>query len=1082
MYSGPAYGLFTSPNPFSSTPAGSLKVADNVYFSAPSVLEPRRGLTEMALSSFGDSNSRADVLTYYDDDVLVSFDSDSIAIKSPTSPFVTFYGSFEPPGEYRMPFQPASRSMFFSTAAGVYVFDSPAAEGHATVAFKSGKAVAYVSGAGALTAGATVTGGTSGATGTLTVRTGTTAGVLYLRDVTGTFVGAETVTGPASFSATTSGSPTAAVLVSNATPTPVEEMAITGLTSTARAIISDINAAGAYTALSLTDIGPVSTASFSAGETVVFSEDPLLQPYLAGNPQGLDIAAVANNDDGWQSPGTAVAYRFTICSKDRFERVIEGPPSGRVTLRNPLLVSAIGGMTYPNFPATSQTVTVVTTEAHGLAAADSFTLTPGEAHYEAGTYVVDAVLSPTSFTFTSIYTGPYPASTLEQNIEVTRAATVICYLPFALPGTPIADYVFLESLTRKFIRVYRSEATLTADAVPFDELFQCYESAYLTETDITTGYLAFIDVMPESALSEPLYTNPNRDGALTANYQPPKAESLAYFANRMWFANTTNKPALRVSLIGVGSPDGIQVGDYFSVDFPYVTPAPGALTLTGVAAGSSPGANEFEVFTDGTPGQNIERTAKSLCLQLSLSTANDFFYAYYVSAEGDVPGQMLFQGKGYGDDFGMRAYSDRPTAWTPQLPTLVTPLWDAPESDDNRHAAGLWYSKLAQPESVPPKNYLPVDADNDAILRIFPLNYRLIIFKTSGIYFCTNTEPFSIQKLSEYRLVAPDSVQVLDEKLYALTDQGIVIVGDSGVGVVSVPIDATLTGMLGPTSLASVKTRTVAVAYRSAQQYLCWLVEQDEYGDFSADNAQAYVFSTLSNGFTRYPFGARAAAIDGASDRLVLAPTNDNVLWQENKTYTVEDFVDLTVASGTLVAVTGDVLELASVSGVTAGDVIAANGDTYLVTEVDAGANAITTFGPTGWTVGDAYEVKQAIATEVTFNDFTEGKPATMKMAQQATLLFRANGIYETVAAFASEITPVGEEVSLFADSWGLFPWGEIPYGGVGRRLSRVQPLPISAGNCCQLGVGFTTRQARAKYEFLGVDVVSAKDTEANRG
>lgn len=868
MYSGPGTGLWTSPNQFSNAPAGSLKVADNVVYTAPTVIEPRRGFSVLADDSeggipatFGQTGSLADAIAFFGEAILLAYDFTKIAYRFGEA-FADFTGDFVPNGSNRMRFEPAARSMFFNPADGIRFIDT-----------------------------------------------------------------------------------------------------LTGMTP---------------------------------------------EPKRAGNPQGLNITVANNSDDGWQSPDTAVAYRFTVCSKDFWGRVIEGPPSGRTVLRNVMkvapgfLVHAGGG---------SQIVTATAVNGaqtpHNLQIGDVVTLAPGETFFAAGDYTVATV--PTPYTFTYDDGVPQASSkfnALEQEFSATRSADVTLWFG---PGSGAQEVT--ES---NFLRAYRSEQTLAADDTPSDELFQCYESAYLSSSDLTNGYLTFQDVAPESVLEVPLYTNPNTgDGTLAANFQPPIAEDIAYWQNRMWYFNTTSKHSAEIDLIGVGSPDGLQSGDTITI-----APSDGSQEQT-YEAGAVTAGTEFELFEDADPGYNIQRTAQALVQTINNNPDNDRFLAFYISSETGTPGRILIVARLFGDtDGAFSLFSSRSTPWTPQLPTFVSPAFAQLDSTNNRHAARLWYSKLGQPEAVPLLNYEQINADNAAGLRIFPLGHRLIVFKTDGIYFVPDSLPVTYEKWSDCVLIAPDSIAEMNDTLYCLTDQGVMAIDDAGVHPVSTSIDDTLTALGGITSLQDLKERCVGVTYRTARQYLLWLIEKDDAGNFSDDNTQAYVRSTLSNGYTRFTYGIRCGVVDPATDQLYVAPTDSNVIWVENKTLTDADYVD---ADGS------------------------------------------------------------AIECAVVFNEFTDGEPATMKTAQQCSFLFKENGINTVTATFASEIHPDREEVELTMPGWGSFPWGDASWGGV-RPLRRVEPLPPAVAKCCQLEVGFTTAQVGAKFAFLGVDVVAKRDTVANYG
>lgn len=904
MFKGPAVGLYSSPNPFSQTPDGTLKVANNVRFTAPGVLGPRRGFDYLADGDFGDTDSRADSFAFYAGDILLAYDLTKVSLYQTGSGFTDFTATLEPVGANRMRFEGAARSCFFNTSQGLKVWDG------------------------------------------------------------------------------------------------------TG--------VSD-------------------------------------EPVNAGNPLGLYASAHNKSANGWQEADTAVAYRFTICGKDAFGRVIEGPPSGRVTLINKI-TTAVGAL--------SRAANVVTATTglslNWLQVGDVVVLTPGEAGFAAGAKTVASV-SPflTSFTYAEV--GANAASALVQEFEITRSAE----LHLQLPESPAEVAV----TTSNFLRLYRSLMTAPAASTPSDELFQCYESGFLTAGNVAAGYLVVADTTPEDQLEVPLYTNVNTGvGALQANYQPPLALDIAYWSNRMWFANTTNKHALQITLLGVGSPDGLQSSDTVTIA--------GTTYTAGV---------DFVLTSYGEPGFNIEQTAQQIVIAVNLNAQEDVF-AYYVSTEGGEPGRMLFVAREFGDTNSFQAFSSRATPWSPQLPTFVAPAFPPPDSDDNRHPAGLFYSRLGKPEAVPLVNSLLVNSDNDAILRIFPLHYRLLIFKTDGIYACTNVEPFSITKLSAYKLLAPDSVQVLDDRVYALTDQGIITISDAGVAEVSNPVDDVFNELDAPAAISGMATRTFGLSYRSERQYLAWCLEKEDDGGFTDDNAQAYTLSTLSQGYTRYPFGVRCGAIDPDANAMVVAPTDDNALWLENKALTDADFYDLSFAIGVPVAVSGEALTFSvpTAALIEAGDVLGTATAKYFVSAVDG--VTVSTYGATGWTTGTTLTLFKAIECEVEFNKLTAGTPAELKMMQQASLLFRTNGIHDTTATFSTEITPEQQEVTLSADGWGDFPWGELPWGSPPQQIRRIEPLPTSVAQCAQLSVGFRTRQAMARFEFLGLDVLTKKDTSVNRG
>lgn len=756
-------------------------------------------------------------------------------------------------------------------------------------------------------------------------------------------------------------------------------------------------------------------------------------PVAAGNPPGLafDPSSWATSSGGtWFVGSTAVAYRYTICSLDSYQRLIEGAPSGRFVVQN-LLTSPAGGLV-----RMGTTVTVTCLERTGLQAGDVVVLTPGEADFPPGAKTVTG--TPTSRKFTYTEAGAGVPSSDNQVFNITRGTTLQAQLPEGVS-------------TANFLRFYRSDMSSSASINPSDELFLTYESGFLDSGEVSALSFSFDDVTPQSVLDVPLYCNQNTgETPGEPNYRPPVCEDMVFWANRMWFANTTNLQSLQLALIGVGAPDGVQAGDTLTI---------GLTTFTASAAASAP--TEFTVQTDYDPSTNIRITTQNL---VACVNANGFD-AYYTSADNEFPGKFLVAAEDFLDTTPFTATASRPESWNPQLATAAT-------SDNNRHPAGLWYSKLDQPESVPPFNYFLVESDSDPILRVFPLNYRLLVFKTSGIYTVTNVFPFQVTKLSEAKLVAPDSVALLNLSLYCLCDQGILRIDDSGPDSASVAIDNLVTPLLGPLR-AEVAPLAFGIGVEAQRQYLLFLPAAD-----ATANSYALAYSTLSGGWTRYLFGAQGGVVTPAGT-LLLAPSDNRQLLTPLLSGSDSDYHDAEFTVS-VVSQSGVELLLADASAVTAGDAILdADGTPWLVLAVDG--NTLTLIDEGNFNTGTT-TVQPAFACNVKFNPITGGTPASLKAWRQASLLFRDNTFLSMDVAFSTEVTPGESVVELTNDAWGALPWGEFPWGNPSPQVRRVEPLPLADAQACQLSMSLQTRQANAGFTLLGVVLDAQPDANLNRG
>lgn len=761
------------------------------------------------------------------------------------------------------------------------------------------------------------------------------------------------------------------------------------------------------------------------------------EPVPAGNPPGLYMTGYADSNGGatWFTGNSAVAYRYTICSIDErngYTRVIEGAPSGQFVVRNDVVSTG-------NVVRNTNVVTVNTTEAHHLEVGDVVTRTEDLPDFAAGTFTVASTPTGTSFTYAE--TAANATSSDTQHYYTARGATI--FPRFA--GYPVT--------TGNFIRVYRSNNSATASIAPGDELFLTYESPFLTSTNISNGYLSISDLTPEALLGVPLYTNANVEGLAQSNYQPPLCEDMAYWQNRMWYANTTGLQALDFAMLGVGSPNGVQAGD--------------TLTIAGTTYTAD---GDFVVITSGDPATNIELTARNLVEAININ-AQVAIWAYYASSESDAPGKIRVVARALTQS-AFDVFASRAASWSPQFSVNAGAAYVV-SSDPNRLPSGLVYSKLEQPEAVPPPNYLEIESPNEPILRIMPLNYRLLVFKTDGIYSVTGIDQQS--KLSEARLIARDSVAKLGNALYALCDQGILRIDDSGPVSISVAIDDIVSPLYGAVQ-PTVEEYAIGVGVEAQRQYVLWLPEEEA----DTTNTNALVYSAPSGGWTRYTHGARSAAVS-PDGHLIIGDPSANRLLVQNHSYTSDDFHDASFTV-TLLSQSGTTLSLTDASDLASGDIIFDDDDIpWIIREVDDDANTVTTLGTGDFTAGTK-TVHPAIDCDVRFNSITGGAPASFKLWQQASVLFRANELATARVSFETEVSQTETSVELDNTVWGQFEWGERPWGNPPPAIRRIEPLPLNDSQACQLAVSLQIAQADSKFEILGLVVNAKPDSEVNRG
>ncbi len=210
-------------------------------------------------------------------------------------------------------------------------------------------------------------------------------------------------------------------------------------------------------------------------------------------------------------------------------------------------------------------------------------------------------------------------------------------------------------------------------------------------------------------------------------------------------------------------------------------------------------------------------------------------------------------------------------------------------SDNEVKPNRVYYSKFQQPDAVPVVNTLDIGIENKAILRIFPLRDSLFVFKEDGIYRISgDTAPFTVNLFdSSAILVAADSVDVANNVIYGWTRQGIVSVNESGVSILSRPID-TEVFKLSSNNYTHFPTATWGVGYVSDNSYIVYTVQKTT--DTIANIA--YRYCSLTNTWTTYDKTNTCGIVNPVDDKLYMGAGDTNFLEIEKKTFTRTDYSD----------------------------------------------------------------------------------------------------------------------------------------------------------------------------------------------
>ncbi len=621
--------------------------------------------------------------------------------------------------------------------------------------------------------------------------------------------------------------------------------------------------------------------------------------------------------------------------------------------------------------------------------------------------------------------------------------TVTAYIPSGLT-------------TSYFIQLYRTP-TYATGTVPGEELQQCYE-IQLTSTDITNGYVTMLDIIPDDLLGASLYTSPSQEGIINDNYQPPLCKDIAAFKNHLFFSDITEKHRLYLTLVGCDAVNalGLRQND--------------TITIAGVVftAKTSP-ALSTEFFCDTASvsiATRISNTVNSLSQKVNQYVGGSV-YCYQVSNDNDLPGKLLFEERVSGGAT-FTVNTSRPTAFTPDL-TLSGNRNSISKTSPN----GLMFSKPMQPESAPLKNILFV-GDTSPITRLASLRDSLFIFKDNGEIWTLRGEDETTWSLSlldnTARLYAPESLAVVNQQIYGLTDRGVVSISETSVSIVSQPIKDKLLDLFREVPTL-VQEYGFGIGYEKEGKYILHLPSaiDDAYA------TQAYVFDVFLDQWTRWTydqFNPTAGVV--ISGDLIVAASDQQVYQQLNSNTSGDYFETTKTVSLSSIVDNGDGTYTATptvVANFAVGDLLTQS--TTIVAYVSAvGIDTVTFDAPVQLGAGTLYK---AIVTTLEWNPETTGNPAGSKHFQELILLFKRGFTNNLALGFYTDVNPGIETVTLIGSptgEWGLFDWDDLNWDALPSRQPTRTLVPRGSARATQLIMRLTSQTAKSDWLLNGVSVV----------
>jgi hypothetical protein len=613
-----------------------------------------------------------------------------------------------------------------------------------------------------------------------------------------------------------------------------------------------------------------------------------------------------------------------------------------------------------------------------------------------------------------------------------------------------------------FYQLYRSSQTDSASITPLDQ-YQLVAERSLSTSDFTNRTITVTDSTTDSLRGVSLYAGSDQEGILQANNPPPMAWDCCPFRDFMMYVNITQPSSKKITIVSVGAPNGVQVGDTITI----------AGTFAGVAysrvytgsASEVAASNQFKVFTAGTPSQNITDTANSLINVVNYDNSLPV-HALLVSTVNDLPGQILLECDNPSIETFTVTASAHTDAYDPTLSGVVSTI--------NTINNGISVSKSGENEAVPSTNLIRAGDSSGSIYRCIPLRDYVVIIKSDGVYKLQGSSPNGLV-CSPWdlttRIVGADTAVSLNSGVWMLSNQGVVSISDGGVDAKSVPIDDQINTLIG-SYLTTLVDLSFAIGYESDRKYI--LSVPATSGDTTT--VKQYVFNYVTNSWTTWSRRLRCGYVHSIEEKLYIGrdDSTEQGVSKERKSGTYQDYVDegidLTIDS----VISSTVVTVSDLPNVSVGDVLYQNASTFsIITALDFTTNEITVQNGLLWSVG-AVQVLKAFSCDVTWKQVFGDNPAFVRQFSEGLALFKNAAFVIATFNFATDFDKSSEPVTIYGAGnglWGQFSWDVVSWGSPLLPSNIRFLIPQNKQIASYLIPSMNIRQGYSNFKFQGLGV-----------
>jgi hypothetical protein len=186
--------------------------------------------------------------------------------------------------------------------------------------------------------------------------------------------------------------------------------------------------------------------------------------------------------------------------------------------------------------------------------------------------------------------------------------------------------------------------------------------------------------------------------------------------------------------------------------------------------------------------------------------------------------------------------------------------------------------------------------------------------------------------------------------------------------------------------------------------------------------------------------------------------------------------------SSTISVINGTTLTIGSGADLlSVGDIVYQSSTLFAtISSINTVASTVVISADPGFTLA-ACDMLYAINTDIQWVPITLDNPGSNKQVNTVEMLFKSDFNGSATLAFETDLNPSEATVTLTGNAiglWGLFAWGESPWGGVPLRRPIRQWVPRTHQICSQLTLSFRHRVGFTTWKLAGISVFGNPGTE----